>query len=127
MPTTTEAPPAPSACPRERAPGYAADFVEHLARVQQCLGRHARVQGAFAADEAFLHDRRREAVGCGAASENFAGRACADNDDVELRHDRCAVHQALLWLERWLSAPAARAEARAAGSQLSGSLAPLAR
>jgi hypothetical protein len=45
----------------------------------------ARVEAAFAADEACLHDRGRQTGGRGAAGENLAGRTRADDDDVELR------------------------------------------
>jgi hypothetical protein len=65
---------------------HVADLVEHLPGVQQCLGRHARVKATFAADETFLHDRRRQATGGGAAGENLAGRARADDDHIEIRH-----------------------------------------
>ena len=67
--------------------GYAAGLVEDLSRVQQRFGWHARVKAAFPADEALFHDRSRQAGGGGAPGENLAGRARADDNDVELRHD----------------------------------------
>ena len=65
---------------------YATDLVEDLPRVQQRLGRHARVKAALAADEALLHDRSGQAGSRGAAGENLAGRPGADDDDIEIRH-----------------------------------------
>src|SRR3954447_24376008 len=65
----------------------AADTVrlgERLGRAQQSLRRHARVVGAFAADQLALDDRHVEPAAGDPARADLAGRAGAEDDDIEL-------------------------------------------
>jgi hypothetical protein len=61
-------------------------LVECLRRAKQRLRRHACVVRALAADEMPLDDGDGQAVLAEAADAHLAGRAGADHDDVELRH-----------------------------------------
>ena len=64
---------------------------EDLARPQQCLRRHARVEGTFAADEVLLDDRDFEPCLPESARADFPGRAGANDHYVYLGHGRTLV------------------------------------
>ncbi len=64
-------------------PGHAPRLGEQLARTEQRLRGHARVEGALAADEVLLDERDREPALAEPARGDLAGRAGADDDDVE--------------------------------------------
>ena len=66
--------------------GDAPRLLECLFGAQQRLRRHATVVGALAPDETQLDDRDGEAVLGESAGAHLAGRAGADHDRVELRH-----------------------------------------
>ena len=70
----------------ELEPGYAGDLTCELDRAQQGLRRHARVEGAFAADEAVLDDRHLQPSLTKTAGADLTRSAGSDHHHVELAH-----------------------------------------
>ena len=63
--------------------GHAPRLGQQLARAQQRLRGHARVEGALAADEVLLDERDLEPGLAEPPGGDLAGRAGAEHDDVE--------------------------------------------
>ena len=63
--------------------GHALRLGEQVARTEQRLRGHARVVGALAPDEVLLDERDREPALAEPPGSDLAGRAGADDDDVE--------------------------------------------
>ena len=69
---------------RRRDAGHPPRLGGQLDGPQQRLRRHARIEGALAADEPLLDDRHLQTRLAEAPGDHLAGRACADHDHVEL-------------------------------------------
>ena len=67
-----------------RDAGYPPRLGGELDGPQQRLRRHARIEGALAADEPLLDDRHLQTRLAEAPGDHLAGRPCADHDHVEL-------------------------------------------
>ena len=78
-----------------RDAGHAPRLGGELDGPQQRLRRHARVEGALAADESLLDDRDLEARLAQAPGDHLAGRPCADHDHVELASSSTAASSSL--------------------------------
>jgi hypothetical protein len=72
-------------------PGHAACLGERLRRTKQRLGGHARVIGAFAADQLPLDERDGQPVLSETTRAHLAGRPGAEHDHIELSNVRHAL------------------------------------